>query len=268
MVKLEDIEFPARIELQQHPRYSEFGRLIGQRDFAAYREVFERGWAEISILCGHQARLEALPIASQPPRNSFLANLLGVNEHSPRRVRMAKEFFDTYERMGRGAFIKRGACDTSYVDDLRTIIESRIQQLRGIRRGMALRRQRKQIERRVIRFLNVYENMKQYRTLVGQACTLQTSPGPIAPADIPWAIDYCGYIKLRDGAHRRAAAHYLGWQTIPTLVFEFDHTTADSLAEAHQYIKDNFHWFAALVQEAAHMDSHSIGGYPHYEIYK
>jgi len=93
--------------------------------------------------------------------------------------------------------------------------------------------------------------MKRFGKLVGRAHTLQESPAPVEPSDLPWAIDYCGYIKLRDGAHRRAIAHALGWGTVPTLVFEFGQVTQESLGAAHPYIRDNFHWFAEIVTQIA-----------------
>ena len=253
-MKLSDINFGTRLPLERHPRYPEFRRLMGLRDFAAYREVFERGWAETSIMCGEFVRLEELPITHEEPPSTPLVNLMGTNHHSPKRVQLAEELFDEYERLGRSRFLKESANTTGYVQDLMAIAEFRTGGLKGIRGLLARRAQRKGVQYRIISYLNTYENMKQFGQLVGRAHILHETPPPLEPHDLPWAIDYCGYIKLRDGAHRRAAAHYLGWQTIPTMLFEFHRTTIGDLAEAAPYIRENFEWFATLVGDVARLD--------------
>jgi hypothetical protein len=123
---------------------------------------------------------------------------------------------------------------------------------------LARRKQTGQVRIKIVRFLNLYENMKQFGTLVGQAWNPQTTLTPLKPADLPWAIDYCGYIKLRDGAHRRAAAHYLNWPGVPTMVFEYDKTSHESLANAHIYIRDNFAWFDQIIRSCAQLDAEGV----------
>ena len=257
-MKLSDINFGTRLLLEEHPRYPEFRRLMGLRDFAAYREVFERGWAETSIMCGENVRLDALLLSDQEPPSTPLVNLMGVNDHSPRRVRLAEEFLGEYDRLGRSRFLKESAYTTGYVQDLIAVAEVRTSGLKGIRGLLARRAQRKGVRYRIISYLNTYENMKRFGQLTGRAHTLHETPPPLEPHDLPWAIDYCGYIKLRDGAHRRAAAHYLGWRTIPTLVFEFNSTTIDDLAQAAPYIRENFDWFATLVRDTARLGSQML----------
>lgn len=252
---IEKINFLPRIDLSHHPRYGEFSQLIGKRDFSAYREVFERGWAETSILCGQKVRLEEVAITQEGPPSSLLINLLGVNEHGPRRVRLTREFFDDYERLGEVPFIKQRAFQTSYVLDLQGTVEGRRSGLRGLRKLLARRNQQQEVRTKIDRFLNIYENMKKFGTVVGQAWEIHSNPPPLTPSDLPWAIDYLGYLKLRDGAHRRAAANYLGWESIPTLVFEFDQVNERELELAHPYIRDNFNWFDRLVRGAARMDA-------------
>lgn len=247
-VKLSDINFGPRLPLEQHPRYQGFRRLMGLRDFAAYREVFERGFAEISILCGEFVRLERLPITTDEPPNSLLVNLMGVNDHAPRRVRLLEEFLDQYECLGRQRFMREAAFNSAYVQDQMKTTQARTGNSGG-RPGPIVQWQLgREIKHRVVTFLNVYENMKRFGTLVGTAHVVQETPSPLKPGDLPWAIDYCGYIKLRDGAHRRAAAHYLGWGTIPNLVFEFNRITVGDMVNRHPYLRDNFDWFCALVQ--------------------
>lgn len=246
-MELNDIAFESRIPLEEHPRYPEFRRLIGLRDFAAYREVFERGWAETSIMCGEFTRLEDLPLTSAEPPAKPLAYLMGVNEHALRRINFAQEFFELYEKVGRNRFLSERAVETSYVQDLVTQGNAWMPNRGGIRGLVDRRRQSKGLRHRIVTFLNLYENMKEHGALVGQAHTLHDTPPPLHAADVPWAIDYGGYIKLRDGAHRRAAANALGWASIPTLVFEFKRVTHEILSDAHPYIRDNFDWFAALL---------------------
>ena len=206
-------------------------------------------------MCGEFVRLEELPITSEEPPNTPLVNLMGVNDHSPRRVRLVDEFLVEYDRLGRSRFMREIAFNTAYVRDLREAMSARTDHLRGLRGARARWRQGRQLKGRVHSFLNLYENMKRFGRLVGRAHSLQQEPTPLDAADVPWAIDYRGYVKLREGAHRRAAAHYLCWETIPTLVFEFDRTTTDTLESAHPYIRDNFHWFATLVRDTARLDS-------------
>ena len=86
-MKFEEINFGSRLPLEKHPRYPDFRQLIGLRDFAAYREVFERGWAETSIMCGEYVRLDDLPLDEEKPPSTSLVNLMGTNHHSPQRVR-------------------------------------------------------------------------------------------------------------------------------------------------------------------------------------
>ena len=55
-MNLDDIHSSPRIPLERHPRYAEFRQLIGQRDFAAYREVFERGQPDAAPALPHGSR--------------------------------------------------------------------------------------------------------------------------------------------------------------------------------------------------------------------
>ena len=257
-MKLNDIAFKSRIPIEAHPRYPEIRRLIGLRDFAAYREVFERGWAETSILAGESTRLEDLQVTSAEPTAKAFAHLMGVNEHALRRVRLAQEFFELYERVGRDRFLKEFAIRTGYVQDIIAHMANRTLDRDGIRGFLDQRRQSKRIQHRIITFSNLYENMKRHGALVGQAHTLHDTPPPLRATDLPWAIDYGGYVKLREGAHRRAAASALGWTSIPTLVFEFQSVNEDTLGNAHPYIRDNLDWFTDIMHRVSF--GHSIQG--------
>jgi hypothetical protein len=250
-VKLDEIEFASRLELESHPRFAAFNRSIGLRDFTAYREVFERGWAELSIMCGENVRLEQLPVSDVEPADDPLVNLMGVNSHSPKRVKFATEFFSEYERLGRKAFLDGGKKRTDYFADLVETAEVRMRGLPRVRRVLEKRKIMREINGRIATFLNVYENMKRFNSLVGGAHVLHDTAPNLKPTDVPWAIDYRGYVKLRDGAHRRAAARGLGWPTIPTLIFEFDRIDSKDFAQAHPYIRDNFRWFVDIVQMVA-----------------
>ena len=201
-------------------------------------------------MCGEFMRLEELPIAEEEPPNTPLVNLMGVSQHSPLRVRLAREFFNECERVGRSRFLKEVAIKTGCGQNLDVIADHMTSGLKGIRFL-------KGIQHRIANYLNTYANMKRFGTLVGRANMPQEDSPPLTPMNVPWAIDYRGYVKLRDGAHWRAAAHYLGWKNMPTLVFEFDRVTKDGLENAHPYIRDNFDWFAELVQTAAALESTS-----------
>jgi hypothetical protein len=250
-MNLSEIHFSSRISLEEHARYSGFKSLLGLPDFAAYREVFERGWAEISIMCGEGLNLLDLKISGEPPDSTLLVNLMGANLHAPRRVRFAKEFFDAYESVDKKVFLREFVFRTEYVKDILGFEEDRIADLKGIRLVRARNRIKKNVNYRISSFLNLYENMKKFGTIVGDAHKVHERVPLLSSMDLPWAIDYFGYIKLREGAHRRAIANYLGWETIPTLVFDFGQVTRGVLKEAHPYIRDNFKWFAELVRMAA-----------------
>jgi hypothetical protein len=254
-MRIEAITFLPRIRIEEHPRYPAFRDLIGIRDFAAYREVFERGWAETSITCGEGVCLIDLPITDELPPSTLLPNLMGINHHAPKRVRFAEEFIGAYERFGRKRFLKEIAPTTEYVKDIRSTEDRRLERFRGFRRAIARWRMERRIEYRITSFLNVYENMKKFGTLVGGSHVIHDHLPPLGPMDVPWAIDYYGYMKLREGAHRRAAGRYLGWEAIPTLVFEFERVTPDNLKKAHPYLRDNFDWFVEIVEMAANIQS-------------
>ena len=256
-MKLEEINFKSRLPMEKHSRYPEFRQLIGLRDFAAYREVFERGWAETSIMCGEYVRLHEHPLDEEEPPNTSLVNLMGTNHHSPKRVRLAKEFFQEYDRLGRSRFLKEAAHKTGYVRDLMDTAEFRTGGLKGVRGLLARRAQQKGLQYRIVSYLNTYDNMKQFGQLVHGAHVAQEHLAPIESGDVPWAIDYLGYLKLRDGAHRRAIAHALDWPVIPTLVFEFSQVTRENLGDAPPYIQDNFNWFAEIMQAVASQQSAS-----------
>ena len=248
-MRLADIRFGPRPRLEDHPRYRTFRRYIGRQDFVAYREVFERGWAESSILCGELVRLEDLPIIDDSINDkSLIAKLMGINEHSAKRVRIASEFFTLYEREGRDRFLRKTALGTEYARDLFDRTENNVGSLRASYLFYARFIQKKTVLNRVKSFLIMYEDMKRARKLVGASHKPNALP-ELSPVDVPWAIDYMGYIKRRDGAHRRAIANYLGWKTIPTLVFEFDRVTEHHLKDAHPYIRNNFEWFAKIVRK-------------------
>ncbi len=75
--------------------------------------------------------------------------------------------------------------------------------------------------------------------------------------DLPWAFDYFGYVKERDGAHRRATLHYLGQPSIPTLVLNFSKVTPDVCASVTKIktLPADFSRFRAMVQSIVETNS-------------
>ena len=83
LMNLSEIHFSSRISLEKHAQYPRFRGLLDSPDFAAYREVFERGWAEISIMCCEGLNLVDLKISGEPPDSTLLVNLMGANLLAP-----------------------------------------------------------------------------------------------------------------------------------------------------------------------------------------
>lgn len=244
---MQDIHFAPCPAIEDLPRFSEFRRHIGVPDFAAYRELFERAWAEPSILSGRCVEVRELPPDYAPAQEHPFNVLMGVNEHTGAKGKAAAEFFDQYERFGRKRFLSDAAESTSYAHFMRSAIErcagSRIP-------GLARYRVRRALFTRIQNFLTLYDNMKAAQQLVGAGRTPGGSAA-LQARDLPWAIDYLGYVKLRDGAHRRAIASYLGWKAIPTLVFDFRKATARDLAHAPLWLRESFPILQEIVVGAA-----------------
>jgi hypothetical protein len=97
----------------------------------------------------------------------------------------------------------------------------------------------------------MYERMRQAGGLVPSSKAADFRPdAPWQSYDFPTAVDYCGYIKKRDGSHRRMIAAYLGLTHLPTLVLDFAALGAVDLAGALPYLREQFAWFRECVWAA------------------
>jgi hypothetical protein len=93
--------------------------------------------------------------------------------------------------------------------------------------------------------------MKKIQGLVPNALNKKINYTVYHPTDFPWSINYFGYIKKRDGSHRRMVMTYLGATTVDEIVVDFDQITLDDLDDSKPYLKDNFEWFFNEVKKAS-----------------
>lgn len=246
-VGMRDIRFDPCPTAEDLPRFLELRRHIGIPDFAAYRELFERAWAERLLLSGKCVEVRQLPPDYTPAQDHPFHVLMAVNEHTGAKGRTAVEFLDQYERLGRKRFLSKAAESTGYARFMLSSIECSV----GSRiPGLSRFRVQRALLARMLSFLVLYDNMK----LAGQVVGAGRTPGGSAELqarDLPWAIDYLGYVKLCDGAHRRAIASYLGWKAIPTLVLDFQQVTEEELANAPSWLRQSFPIFHEIVVGAA-----------------
>ena len=242
---LADVDFGPRMPITAHARYRDFAPLIGSERFEDYQEVFERGFVETSLMCGDLVRLDNLHVGQPAPSDSPLERLLGPYPHW-RRIGLVVELLAQYEQLGCSDFSAH-ALDSGYAGILRAQFKATLRD-RGL---MATLRGRWSIDRRiqsrVEQLLALYDNMKKFGGLVGDARVVHDAPVPLQAADVPWAIDYPGYLRLREGSHRRAVAISLGWETLPTLVFEFSRVRREELESFHPYLAERFEWFRERV---------------------
>jgi SAM-dependent methyltransferase len=205
-------------------------------DFDEYREVFERCFVEVGIMRGTLGTVRQVPLTQTSQDETNFALKMGVNRHSSARVESALEFFNLFEKHGEEEFLdKRLYRQTEY---WLTTYE---------RRETFLSRLLKTTERKdkkwVIALLQMYKNMRVIRDLVPKSQEKEVEYSVYYPDDFPWSIDYFGYIKKRDGSHRRMIMRYFGTEAIDEIVVDFDKITVDDLDESMSYLKGNFEWF-------------------------
>ena len=95
----------------------------------------------------------------------------------------------------------------------------------------------------------MYENMKTIKNLVPRSKDKMIRYDIWRPEDFPWAINYFGYIKKRDGSHRRMIMSYFGSKTIDTVVVDFEKLSKKDLENSITYLRNNFEWFYNEVKD-------------------
>jgi hypothetical protein len=97
----------------------------------------------------------------------------------------------------------------------------------------------------------MFERMRAVGGLVPSSKAVDFRPdAPWRYYDFPTAVDYFGYVKKRDGSHRRMIAAYLGLTHLPMLVVDFASLTTADLDDSLPYLREHFEWFREQVVEA------------------
>lgn len=207
-------------------------------DFNEYKEIFERCYIEVELMKGTIGVIRQVPLSPDSNEKTEFAKQMGVNEHSNARVNSSTEFFDLYEKNGESEFLNKKLYEKT--DFWRTISTSNETWLSRLRNFIFSDYEDK---KRIVPLLRMYKNMKTIKDLVPNALNKKITYTIYHPEDFPWSINYFGYIKKRDGSHRRMIMRYFGASAVDEIVVDFDKITLNDLKETIPYIKDNFEWF-------------------------
>jgi hypothetical protein len=207
-------------------------------DFNEYREIFERCYVEVEIMKGTVGVIRQVPLSLDSNEKTEFAKKMGVNEHSNARVNSAIEFFDLYEKNGESDFLNKKIYEKT--DFWRTISTSNETWLSRLRSFILFDYENK---KRIVPLLRMYKNMKTIKDLVPNALNKTIKYAIYHPDDFPWSINYFGYIKKRDGSHRRMIMKYFGATAVDEIVVDFDKITIYDLDDSLPYLKNNFEWY-------------------------
>ena len=151
---------------------------------------------------------------------------------------MSIEFFSLYEKHGEKEFLKKKLYkQTKFwltISEGKKTLKSKLIGL--IRPDFA-------DKKRILPILQMFKNMKVIKNLVPNSLEPNVKYYVFHPEDFPWSINYFGYIKRRDGSHRRMIMKYFGAENVDEIVVDFDKITSVDLEEAIPYLRDNFEWF-------------------------
>lgn len=207
-------------------------------DFDEYREIFERCVIEVGIMQGALGSVQPVPLAPAAIDETDFARRMGLNKHSEARVESAIEFFDLYEKHGEKKFLKQKLYKQTQfwltISKGNETLQSKI---------MKIFSPSSEDRRRIMPLLQMYKNMKVIRDLVPRALDKKIKYSIYHPEDFPWSINYFGYIKKRDGSHRRMIMKYFGATTVDEIVVDFEKISVNDLSETIPYLRNNFEWF-------------------------
>ena len=204
-------------------------------NFDEYKEVFERCFVEIGVAKGTLGSVQPVSMAPSPLENTKFAEIMGVdaNKRNNFRISVGKEFFDLYEKHGRKKFLNKYIYKTEYYKSIKRMSKD----WKSI--FLFLNPKKKHMTN----FLQMYENMKTIKNLVPMSKNKMIIYDTWRPEDFPLAINYFGYLKKRDGSHRRMIMSYFGFKTIDTMVVDFEKLSKKDLENSIPYLRDNFEWF-------------------------
>ena len=242
------IEYYSDYSIDEHGRCKACRANLDENhlDFDGYREVFERCYVEVQIMKGDLGVVRQVPLSPDPNERSEFAKKMGVNKHSNARVNSAQEFFGLYEKHGERTFLnKKLYKQTDFWRTISTSDETWLSRLRNFVLSDYEGR------KRIAPLLRIYNNMKKIKGLVPKSLDKIVKYSVYHPDDFPWSINYFGYIKKRDGSHRRMILKYFGATAVDEIVVDFDKITLDDLNNSMPYLKDNFEWFFKEVKNAS-----------------
>lgn len=246
---IDEVQFDPSYSFDRSRHYSSLlPRLRTERpEFAIYHECFERLVCETLIARGQHTTLELLPTVHEDVSVSPRRFLVGLNNHSPLRVRQSMDFFARFEENEAGFITKKRYLSTEYARHFIAAELDRPATKRKLPKPALQVLARRNLHSKVSRFINIFTNVRQAGRLVGHADRARPSE-TLRYYDVPWAIRYGDYDRLRDGAHRRSVYAYLGAPSIPTLVVHFDRITADQLGSFPEYFSEHFKWYKEVIE--------------------
>lgn len=235
-----DIKYYKNYDIKKHRMCAISLKNIYQKNikFDEYREVFERCFVEVGMMKGTLGYVQPSSIVPSPLENTKFGEIMGINKHTNARVLMAKEFFDLYEKYGRKKFLNKYMYETEYYRSIVKIPKSWKFKFFGLYQ-----------KKHILYLLQMYENMKTIKNLVPRSKDKMIRYDIWRPEDFPWAINYFGYIKKRDGSHRRMIMSYFGSKTIDTVVVDFEKLSKKDLENSITYLRNNFEWFYNEVKD-------------------
>ena len=215
-------------------------------DFDDYREIFERCFIEVGIMRGTIGTVRPIPLKHDPKYETGFAMKMGGARPRDARVDSAIEFFNLYEKYGEREFLKKKMYkQTKFWLTLSKKNEAWLSRfLNFIIRDY-------EDKKRIISLLQMYKNMRIIRNLVPEARNKKIQYSVYHPDDFPWSINYFGYLKKRDGSHRRMIMKSFGETTVDEIVVDFDKICVDDILGSIPYLKDNFEWFYNQVLNAS-----------------
>lgn len=228
-------------------------------DFFAYRELFERYVCESLISTGGAletgkieklVELKNLPIGPSQSHDDVFRYVLGENLHGNTRYSQLASLFNVYESTAQPLFYRKKMYLES--DYFKPLLRSATKTNGPLTKFHSLPR-RKYFEKIARDRILMLENFREAGAALVPFSKSRRPSSDFWFYDIPWAIDYLGYAKLRDGAHRRATLFYLGKRTIPTLVVNFafiDLKVVKAVTDKHPIV-EGFTKFQRIVGQIA-----------------
>jgi len=226
-----------------------FDLTVEDTGFPIYHNLFENYIAEEFRRMGSNVSVKKIPIQKKPiENNSLIKDLVGENIHSINRLQDSYDFFDKYIKYKDTFFSKKIYLNTKYI---RRIKEEFYSKSNYINNSYLNKQYRKYSINKLLflkakRFVILYQSMKDNPYL------LNGNNKKIQYYNLPYVINYNGYLKYRDGAHRRAISSYLGCDYVYSLELNFSIIKKNSLKQFHNnYIYNNYEKYKNVIDSCS-----------------